>query len=869
MKLDFKRYLMAILFAIMPVVILCKALCVELEWISINFAIVIVLIFISLLSIKNKRIKIITVVAGVAYFLLTTNFGDLYNGIVEISTRYGSLMEKYKAATDVELEIEEIESISAVVRFYISIMIPSLFVVYKNKMWKLVYIDVTIPFIALVLALGLTPSETDIYILAFMYVNLMMENTCKKDTMSLDGRLNTILKNVYVNGILLVIFLIVIFVNSVNPYERSKEFDEYKVTLNQYLSGEKTIIDAFKDTFNFGDGNIAAGGMNNGILGSVDEIKFTGEEKLSVKIYKNDEFDNRQNFYIKSYIGVNYTGNSWESADKKINDTVALIGKIYSLNMSDIDEINTSLFDEGYRMGYSLPGEKERIIIKNLDDDDENVYWPYYAKTSLDSKYDGQKEGNGLNEWSYNIYAPYEIPSPELWNYYVNEWGQYPGGMVDVYMDDVFNKNKLNTAKNVLFDYYRDVASEYYLEIPDSFMDTANKIKNMDITSYLDMRSYGIGDFNHTISKFNANLYGYKVQIDFVKKYLDRNCSYTLSPGKLKSGEDFVNKFLDDTKEGYCVHFASAGTLIFRAIGIPARYVEGYVIRNQYVDNETTITVKDESAHAWVEIFVKGVGWVPVDVTPSYYTKVIKESLNGNNSGNNNNPTKKPEQTTAAKETTTREPEIETTTDKKENPEETTKKETKETTTNPGSDESGNINDPNNSGEDGNGGNGGEGGKTAPTNKNSRGITMFILGCILLTVTTITIICMVTANAKQKQKKYIDILKKGNKNRIYKTFLDQLKKIMALKKIELNLFESTDNIKNKIMEVDPKLNEEDALQVAKIVVEGQYSEEPIDDEELYEMVANIGKMSNHIYEASGFIRKLNLYYIKCLYLSKK
>lgn len=63
--------------------------------------------------------------------------------------------------------------------------------------------------------------------------------------------------------------------------------------------------------------------------------------------------------------------------------------------------------------------------------------------------------------------------------------------------------------------------------------------------------------------------------------------------------------------------------MMFRYMGIPARYVEGYVITSSdqtRLDNgEVQALVKDESAHAWPEIYITGLGFVPVEVTPGYF----------------------------------------------------------------------------------------------------------------------------------------------------------------------------------------------------------------------------------------------------------
>ena len=45
--------------------------------------------------------------------------------------------------------------------------------------------------------------------------------------------------------------------------------------------------------------------------------------------------------------------------------------------------------------------------------------------------------------------------------------------------------------------------------------------------------------------------------------------------------EDFAIWFLTEADTGYCIHFATAAVVLLRAAGIPARYVDGYVVNTQ------------------------------------------------------------------------------------------------------------------------------------------------------------------------------------------------------------------------------------------------------------------------------------------------
>ena len=99
---------------------------------------------------------------------------------------------------------------------------------------------------------------------------------------------------------------------------------------------------------------------------------------------------------------------------------------------------------------------------------------------------------------------------------------------------------------------------------------------------------------------------------------LARMASYDLAPGRTPSDQDFAEYFLYRNKKGYCMHFATAATLMFRAAGIPARYVEGYIVTDKDYVSSDMAEIYDRNAHAWTEIYVAPYGWVPIETTPGF-----------------------------------------------------------------------------------------------------------------------------------------------------------------------------------------------------------------------------------------------------------
>ncbi|HJB92436.1 MAG TPA: transglutaminase-like domain-containing protein [Candidatus Borkfalkia stercoripullorum] len=98
-----------------------------------------------------------------------------------------------------------------------------------------------------------------------------------------------------------------------------------------------------------------------------------------------------------------------------------------------------------------------------------------------------------------------------------------------------------------------------------------------------------------------------------VAEYIRGAAEYDLQYDRALDGEeDVAVAFLQTYKEGICQHYASAATLLLRSLGIPARYTIGYA--GEAAAGEWT-EIAAKNAHAWVEAYIDGLGWVYIEVT--------------------------------------------------------------------------------------------------------------------------------------------------------------------------------------------------------------------------------------------------------------
>lgn len=104
-------------------------------------------------------------------------------------------------------------------------------------------------------------------------------------------------------------------------------------------------------------------------------------------------------------------------------------------------------------------------------------------------------------------------------------------------------------------------------------------------------------------------------KVEFIRNYVSKVAPYNKYPKIPEGTEDIAVWFLTDPDaSGKCDHFATAATLLYRTLGIPARMAVGMA---GVAEAGKWVTLIGDNAHAWVEVYVDGLGWITVDPTGS------------------------------------------------------------------------------------------------------------------------------------------------------------------------------------------------------------------------------------------------------------
>ena len=192
--------------------------------------------------------------------------------------------------------------------------------------------------------------------------------------------------------------------------------------------------------------------------------------------------------------------------------------------------------------------------------------------------------------------------------YYYTSGDYIAAFMNDCYANDLSQVDVTYLANYIAFSYI----SGGMPQVPDHLVSQESEYRKFVYENYLGVSEETRKELERLaaengLSAENGDL------IELVAEYIRNAATYNLEFAAFPDDKDNVIYFLTEGKEGVCRHFAAAATLMYRTLGIPARYTVGFATE---VLAGQSVSVKALQAHAWVEVYIDGFGWVQIEVTP-------------------------------------------------------------------------------------------------------------------------------------------------------------------------------------------------------------------------------------------------------------
>lgn len=463
---------------------------------------------------------------------------------------------------------------------------------------------ITFPFIELALFIDIKPPIHYIIILVGIYLSVAIQQFSKNFRMQVKGKHTKEYftfkhKNEHkyfyqsnpkgIISILLISFTIAIIVCScLAPlYYSTKQTVKKNVirtemdnlVKNYVQSGIDGLLNRYK----------TKGGVDmNGSLGGVSSVRPDFQTDLIVTFVPYSY----NTVYLKSFTGSTYHDNQWLPHSYESFSFDSSTASIF-LSQKKIEE-----FDRQYM---PLGTAQAKMKITDVDLFLPQGIYPYYSLSDDRISLQGESVTIDYSPYFADVYSLSDTELPDSYYEYVN-W------------------KCLQTPLEIMR-FLHDYCEEYDLyspiELPYSEDGEANDYEVLTAINQ---------------SRINT---AYRVYSHFISDY-----DYTMSPGATPYNQDYVEYFLSEQKRGFCAHFASSAVLLLRSMGIPCRYAEGYIIPPTLVAQGTAISEKQLSnwytgpselseqglisveitdlyAHAWIEIYLEGYGFVPFEVTPA------------------------------------------------------------------------------------------------------------------------------------------------------------------------------------------------------------------------------------------------------------
>ncbi len=296
------------------------------------------------------------------------------------------------------------------------------------------------------------------------------------------------------------------------------------------------------------------------------------------------------NLYLKAFTGTTYNNGNWKADDSSFS-SACMEGGI------DENQMENLLWNEAAReLSDHVPDAQDaNYTITYKNSMQTNALVPYFSDLTDCAQLKADND--------QNIEKKRMAQTMQVSGINANDAVNSAMTLLISYSSDK------DTGSDDMWGWYSEFASDTYLDT------------NENVASAGTCADWIADNSVYAYSAVDPNLFRLFTAAK-VSDYLCGNYHYSWNLDDITDGTDPVEYFLASGGKGYCMHFASAGTLILRELGIPARYAAGYVVKSNAFhsngDGTYTASVRDRNAHAWTEIYLDNIGWVPVEMTAGY-----------------------------------------------------------------------------------------------------------------------------------------------------------------------------------------------------------------------------------------------------------
>lgn len=393
-------------------------------------------------------------------------------------------------------------------------------------------------------------------------------------------------------GAVLLVFLIVINVSNIGFVRQKLESPQISTKINKSIHTKLDDLRYGKSPLGEGD-----------LTGFVRQVPKGTAMQVTM--------DKPQSMYIRGFVGDTRKNDGWGIFEcSKYYGSIQTLQEIKNTGLEPHSQLAKVDRLVSGTDGGSDKAKVNHVKMVTKDASSKYIYMPYEFSGGVikDSK-----------DWGGSFVTGTKFPSTKEYEYQVTE-------PITEKWTELYGKFFTKPLNKDIETYFK-AESELNVDIYKKY----TKMDPMDVTI---LRHY-IGEPGNQEKGHIA----YSDAIHKVLDYMDKEVDYT-ERFKLGKGDNTATSVFT-TNRGYDVQYASAATLMFRYYGIPARYVEGYILtpdNAKHMQAGKAFDLPLSNVHAWTEIYVDGLGWLPVETVPKYkemmnqpdYSKGLENNTNLN-----------------------------------------------------------------------------------------------------------------------------------------------------------------------------------------------------------------------------------------------